>query len=207
MTLMNTSEGWGAVHRAIHWVAAAVILFQLALGFYMVNFITDLFVRFDYTQTHKSWGFIAFALVVFRLFWRRINPRPAPVRMARWQHRASEGAHLALYVLMVALPVSGWLMASASPLQDQYGIQNMVFNWFELPDPFVPGTSGLEKTLKAVHLYCAFAMTAILGVHVLAALKHHYIDRDGLLQRMITGRGEPGRTENAAAERATGSSS
>ncbi|MEL6774723.1 MAG: cytochrome b [Pseudomonadota bacterium] len=201
MTVMNTTEGWGLVHRAIHWGAAAVILFQLGMGFYMVNVVTDIFVRFDYTQTHKSWGFIAFALVILRLAWRWTNPRPAPVAMARWQHLASEGAHIALYVLMVAMPISGWLMSSASPLQDQYGIENKVFDWFVLPDPFVPGTADLEKVLKAIHLYCGFAIAAIIGIHAAAALKHQFVDRDGLLRRMILGRAHAAKT-GAEAHRA-----
>ncbi|MEM6973617.1 MAG: cytochrome b [Pseudomonadota bacterium] len=189
LALMNTADGWGLVHRLIHWAAAGVILFQLAMGLYMVNVVTDVYERFGHTQTHKSWGFVAFALVLLRMVWRWMNPRPVPVPMARWQHHASEGAHLALYALMVALPVTGWLMSSASPLQDAYGIKNMVFGWFELPDPFVPGSGDVEKVLKAVHFYAAMAMLALIGIHAAAALKHQFVDRDGLLNRMVRGRG------------------
>lgn len=188
MGLMNTAESWGWVQRLIHWFAAGLILFQLGLGFYMVNAVTDLFVRFDYTQTHKSWGFVAFALVLLRIVWRAVNRRPAPPAMPRWQHAASEGAHLALYILMIALPISGWLMASASPLQDAYGIRNEVFGLFELPDPFVPGSDEMEELLKAIHLWSAFAIAAIVAVHAAAAVKHQVVDGDGLLRRMVTGR-------------------
>ncbi|MEM9783497.1 MAG: cytochrome b [Pseudomonadota bacterium] len=191
MTMMNTREGWGLVHRLMHWAAAIVILFQLAMGLYMVNVVTDLYDRFAYTQTHKSWGFVAFVLVLARIAWRWKNPRPDPVEMPRWQHTASEGAHIALYVLMIVLPVSGWLMSSASPLQDLYGVKNMVFGVFELPDPFVPGSDPLDKALKAVHFYAGIAMLLIIGVHVAAAMKHHFVDRDGLLRRMVFGIAAP----------------
>lgn len=188
LRLRNTEDGWGLVHRALHWAIAGVILFQLGLGFYMTNVVTDVYAQFAYTQTHKSWGFVVFALALVRVGWRWANPVPKAPAMPRWQHHASEGAHYALYALMILLPVSGWLMASASPLQDQYGIKNMVFGLFELPDPFVPGSSGLDRTLKAVHYYAALGIVAIVGVHTAAALKHQFVDRDGLLRRMLLGR-------------------
>ncbi|MEO0763232.1 MAG: cytochrome b [Pseudomonadota bacterium] len=188
MAVMNTESGWGIVQRLLHWAAAGVILFQLAMGLYMTNLVTDIYDQFAHTQTHKSWGFVAFVLVLLRMVWRWVNPRPAAPAMPRWQHVASEGAHIALYVLMVVLPLSGWLMSSASPLQDSYGIKNMVFGLFELPDPFVPGTTEMEKLLKAVHFYAAMGLIALVGLHVAAALKHQFVDRDGLLMRMVSGR-------------------
>jgi cytochrome b561 len=93
---------------------------------------------------------------------------------------------------MLLLPLSGWLMASASPLNDPgafpFQVRNMVFGLFELPDPFNPGSRALEASLKAVHLWAAIALGALLLAHVGAGLVHHYIRRDRILTRMVAGR-------------------
>jgi cytochrome b561 len=108
--------------------------------------------------------------------------------MKRWERIAARISHPMLYVLMFALPLSGWLMASASPLQDLYSIQNMVFGAFALPDPFTPGDPALEDAFRSVHVFCALTLTILLFVHAAAALKHHFVARNNVLRRMIAGR-------------------
>ena len=192
--LRNGDEGWGLPARLLHWSMAVLILGLLAVGWYMVNVVgtSDLVLRFRLTQWHKSFGAVVFGLAVLRVLWRLANPTPAEPAGAAWEHAAARGAHLALYVLMLALPLSGWLMASASPLNDAgafpFQIKNMVFGLFELPDPFDPGSEALEKTFKAVHLWSAVAMAALLAAHAGAALVHHLVRRDRVLLRMVRGR-------------------
>ncbi|MEM7499281.1 MAG: cytochrome b [Pseudomonadota bacterium] len=190
MTALNTRTSWGWVQRAIHWVAAAVILFQLGMGYYMTTFLGDL-ERFSEIQTHKSWGFVAFVLVVLRFAWRMVNPTPAEPDMPNWQRIASRGSHIALYGLMVVLPVTGWLMSSASPLNDPdaypFQVKNMVFGLFEMPDPYPTGDKALSEMLGTIHEFAAWGIAALLLIHVAAALKHQFVDRDGLLTRMISG--------------------
>lgn len=189
MALRNTTEGWGWLARALHWAIAAIIVFMLAVGFYMAEIVTDVYEQFALVQIHKSWGFTAFALALIRVLWRLANPAPPmPDHMPSWERTAAHLGHLALYVLMFAMPLSGWLMASASELQELYGIRNMVFGLFELPDPFQPGDKGLEDLFGAIHFWCALALTAVLAVHAGAALKHHFVDRDNVLRRMVRGR-------------------
>ena len=144
MPAFDGPRGWGWVTRALHWTMAALILFQLGFGLWMVRAVPDLLQRFTLTQLHKSWGFVVFVLAVVRVGWRLANRHrpPLPPTMPRWQVRAAEASHLALYVLMFVMPISGWIMASASPTQDLLQMQNMVFGTFALPDPFVPGSSG-----------------------------------------------------------------
>ena len=186
---MNRKEGWGVIARLLHWTSGAVILFMLGLGVYMTQFVSDIYAQFGLFQTHKSWGFVAFALGALRIIWRAVNPTPVlPEGMKAWEIRASKLSHRALYGLMIALPVSGWLMASASPLQDSYGIKNMVFEQFEYPDPFVPGSATLETVFSTIHTACAIAIGLVILVHIAAALKHQFISRDGLILRMIRGR-------------------
>lgn len=189
MPLSNTAASWGWPARILHWSMAAIMLYMVTLGVYMVR-LDDIFARFALTQTHKSWGFVVFALACARLVWRLWN-RAAPLDppgMKPWERVASRVSHWGLYALMVALPLSGWLMASASPLQDSYGIRNMVFGLFEMPDPFIPGDKGLEAAFKLIHNAAAVALALLLAVHVGAALKHHFVMRDDVLRRMTWGR-------------------
>jgi cytochrome b561 len=184
----NTTTTWGWPARFLHWVMAGLILFQLGLGFRMVQLVSDVYVKFGLYQTHKSWGFVIFTLALLRIIWRVTHQPPEmPASMGSREVALARGAHLALYVLIVLMPLTGWLTASASPLQDTYGLKNMVFTWFELPDPFQPGSKGLEGLFKTIHAWAAFGMAVILAGHVAAALRHQFIKRDGVLRRMIRG--------------------
>lgn len=188
MSLKNTTEGWGWPARLLHWMMAIVIVGLLCVGFYMTNVVTDIYVQFELTQDHKSWGFVAFALACLRVVWRMVNPSPAlPDGMSALERLLAHGGHYALYVCMFAMPLTGWLMSSASPLQDQYGIKNMVFGAFELPDPFVPGSAEMLEIFETLHFLFALALVALLLGHAGAALKHHFVNRDTVLRRMLRG--------------------
>jgi cytochrome b561 len=189
VSAFDSAAGWGWVTRTLHWTMAALILFQLGYGLYMSR-VGDLLQRFLLTQTHKSWGFVLFLLALGRVLWRlgnRARP-PLPATMPRWQVRAAGLSHVLLYVLMLAMPVSGWLMAAASPVQDLLQMQNLVFGSYALPDPFVPGSERIEAGLRLVHVSGAIALALLLAVHAGAALRHHFVDHDGVLRRMLTGR-------------------
>ncbi|MEM6439738.1 MAG: cytochrome b [Pseudomonadota bacterium] len=196
MALRNDDAAWGLPARLLHWSMAVIMIGTLGLGAYTANIVTDVYEQFALVQIHKSWGFVVFALAIARVAWRLVNPTPKdPEGTPAWQAKASHRAHQALYVLMFALPITGWLMSSASTLQDLYGIKNMVFGLFAMPDPFVPGSDALEAVFSWAHTLCAVALTAILLVHAGAALKHHFIDRDGVLTRMVRGRPQEGSGE------------
>lgn len=211
--LGNSWGSWGLVTRLLHWISAAVILFLIGLGLYMTGeaVAADVYVQFGLVQTHKAWGIVAFSLGVLRILWRVASPTPdLPDETGPAMRMLAHGGHVALYVLVIAMPVTGWLMASASPLQDQYGIPTLLtleyllgpetsapliawLGWengvlLEVPDPFVPGSEELYKAFRAAHHYGAFALMALIAGHVLAALKHGLINRDGVLSRMVRGR-------------------
>ncbi len=189
MGLRNTSAGWGLAARLLHWAMAGVILFMFGLGIWMSNFVPDVFEQFGLVQLHKSWGFVVFALALVRVIWRLMNPAPPlPAHMGGLERTFAHAGHLALYVLMFAMPLTGWLMASASELQELYGIRNMVFGLFEMPDPFVPGSKPLEDLFRAAHFWCGVALGLTVLGHAAAGLKHHFVNRDNVLTRMITGR-------------------
>ena len=194
MGIRNSSEAWGWPARLIHWVMALLVIGMLGFGFYLTNaFNPGDPAKLGLVQQHKSFGFTVFVLACLRLVWRAVNPTPRlPRGMRRMEYAAARVSHIALYILMVALPVSGWLMASASPLNnpDAYPIQirNIVFGLFELPDPIKVGTSELEHLFRSIHFYCGLALLSVLGAHVVGALKHHFINRDDVLTRMLSGR-------------------
>jgi cytochrome b561 len=204
--LRNTDQRWGAVAKLFHWVVALLMIGLLLVGFFMVEIIPLVIddlndattLRYDLTQTHKSFGFVVFVLACVRLFWRWINPvHPGlPGDTPGWQKALVNTTHYSMYGLMLLLPLSGWLMASASPLNDAGGylpqIKNMVFGLFEMPDPFVPGDRGLEVIFKTVHEYAGYALAFLLVAHVAGVLYHHFILRDSVLTRMLpSGRNRP----------------
>lgn len=193
MPLKNTTTGWGWLARLFHWSMAIVIIGLLVMGFYIAEILTGtdsdtLLEKFNLTQDHKSWGFVAFTLALMRVIWRLFNPSPAlPEGMSAIERLLAHGGHYGLYFCMFLMPLSGWLMASASPLQDAYGIKNKVFATFELPDPFVPGSEELVGLFANIHALAGLGLAVLLLGHVLAALKHHFVNKDTVLRRMIRG--------------------
>jgi len=190
MKLFNTSESWGWLARLFHAVMAILILYMLGLGIYMVDFTNDVYEKLSYVELHKSWGFVAFFLAVLRIVWRWINPAtPAlPKETKRWERIAAHVTHYGLYVCMLSLPLSGWLMSSASPLQVDYGISNMVFGLFEMPDPFSSGSKVLSEQFKLIHEVSGNVLIALLILHAAAAGKHLFILKDNIVQRMTWGK-------------------
>ena len=184
MLLRSTDQGWGALVRAFHWLIAALIIAQGVIGLSMVQMgLTPAKVRVF--ALHKSIGLTILALVLLRIAWRLTEKRPAdPPAMPRWQVRAARGVHLALYLLILAIPLSGWWFNSAAnaPL--------VWFGWFDVPSL----TRGLDPVWKPrallLHQSLFWILVALLVLHVGAALWHHFRQRDNVLRRMISGAGE-----------------
>ncbi len=191
--IRDSRQGWGWLSRLFHWLMALLVFGMLGLGFYMVRVETDLVDRYLQIQWHKSFGFTIFVLAGLRLVWRWLSPEhpQLPADTPVWQGRAARTSHVLLYALMFALPLTGWLMATASPLNDPdafpFQMPNLVFGLFDLPDPFSKGRESLRVLFHWLHLGTAILLASLLLVHVLAALKHHFIDRDAVLRRMFTG--------------------
>lgn len=186
MRARNGDGSWGWVARALHWTMAGLILFQIGLGVAMVWLVTDPLRQFALYQTHKSWGFVLFVLALARLVWAGVGgPRPGLAALAPWRRRLAGSVQALLYALMLFMPVAGWISASAAPIQDVLGIPNMVFGWFALPDPWVPGNARIAALAGAAHLWGAILLGLVLCAHVAGALGHA---RDGILARMTFGK-------------------
>jgi cytochrome b561 len=162
---------------ALHWLMAALILCLFGVGLYMSGLPLSP-TKLQIYAWHKWAGVTVFLLVFARLAWRATHrPPPLPAAMPRWQKVAAHAGHALLYLLMIAIPVSGWLMSSAK------GFQTVYFGVLPIPD-LLAKNKELGDTLRDVHQALNFLMIAIVAGHVGAALKHHFIDRDDILTRM-----------------------
>ena len=195
MGLANTERSWGWPARALHWLMAVMIVAMLVFGFWLVMaFNPGDPAKLGPVQVHKSFGFVVFALACLRIIWRAVNPTPVlPSAMGGLERMAAKVGHLALYALMLAIPLSGWLGGSASPYNDvdayPMQIRNMVFGLFEMPDPFPVGSHELSDAFMTAHGIGAAALVVVLAGHVAAATWHGAVARDGVMRRMWSGRG------------------
>lgn len=164
--------------KILHWLMAILLFGLLALGFYM----HDLPLSPDKLKLyswHKWAGVTAFLLVAFRLFWRITHRPPAlPDSMPKIMQFAAHAGHLMLYLLMIAIPLSGWLMSSAK------GFQTVYFGVLPIPD-LLDKNKEVGDLLALVHKSLNLLFVAVLAGHIGAALKHHFIDKDGILTRML----------------------
>ena len=167
----------------LHWLVALLIFAAFPLGVYMhdLPLSPD---KLRFYSYHKWLGITVLLLVAIRLAWRLTHVPPAlPASVAAWQRRASVLVHGLLYALMLAIPLSGWLMSSAK------GFQTVWFGVLPLPD-LVGKDKALGDLLAEVHETLNFTLLALVAVHVAAALQHHFIERRPFLQRMGWGRKE-----------------
>ena len=163
---------------ALHWIMALLILATLPLGLIMTEMPLSP-QKLQYYSWHKWLGVTVFGLAVLRLTWRATHPPPPlPASVPAWQRQAAHTLHWALYALMLAIPLVGWLMSSAK------GIQTVYLGVLPIPD-LLSKDEALGEALAAVHAWLAYVLIALLVVHVAAALKHHLIDRDDVLSRML----------------------
>ncbi len=163
----------------LHWLLAAMIFMSLLVG----NFLSGLPVsplHLRLANWHKWAGVTILALSLLRLAWRLTHRPPPDVPMARWQQRAAHATHWAMYLLFIAVPLAGWAYSSAS------GFPVVWFGVLPLPD-FVAADKALAESLAPLHTLLAYLLAALIAVHVAAAVKHHVVDRDGLLARMSLG--------------------
>ncbi len=182
MALRNTSEKWGGVAKTLHWLLAVLILAMLTIGFYAADIVGLRSPEgFQWIQRHKSLGILVLALVLVRLVWRWQNVAPPiPTHVKPWERGAGKAAHILLYVLMLAMPVTGWLLVSTS----SSGLKTEVFGLFTLPHLMGPDKAWHEA-FETAHGLMGYALAGLILVHVAAALKHHFVYRDDVLKRML----------------------
>lgn len=162
-----------------HWLVAVLVVAAFTLGLVMTDIPGLTPTKLRYFSWHKWIGVTVLMLAVLRVLWRLFHPSPAyPDTMARWQQRAANGLHILLYVLIFAVPLSGYFYSLAS------GVPVVYLGLFELP-VLIDANPVLKPVLKGVHYWLNMLLAASVGVHVAAALKHQFVDRDGVLRRML----------------------
>ena len=177
-------RGYAWPIRLIHWLMAILVIVMIIAGLAMVNGPWDgKFppARGPLYDLHRGIGFILLILVVLRLLVYRFTrpPSPLPDSMPRWQKWAAETNHFLLYLLLIVQPLFGWYATNV------WGVKNItVFGWFDLP-ALAEKNRELGNQLLAIHGYIGFAITALVGLHIAAAMKHYLIDKDNVLQRML----------------------
>ncbi len=167
---------YSAAAIGLHWLLALALAGSFGVGLYMADlpFSPQ---RLKLYNWHKWAGVTILTLSLLRLAWRLRKSPPAAPAMPPWQARAAAAAHAAMYLLFFAVPLVGWAYSSAA------GFPVVAFGILPLPD-FVPVDRVLSEALKPWHGWLAWALAVLVGLHVAAALKHHFVDRDGLLRRM-----------------------
>lgn len=177
--LKNTTTEYGRIAIALHWLVTVAVIGLFALGLW----ISDLEYYDAWYQRgpalHKSIGVLLFVVVAFRLAWRWLNPvpRPEPTHAA-WERRLAGVAHVLLYALLFATMLAGYLISTAD------GRPIEVFGLFSVPAT-LSGIENQEDIAGEIHEILAFILIGLSGLHAAAALKHHFIDRDRTLRRML----------------------
>jgi len=163
---------------SLHWLMAILLFGLLALGFYMHDLPLSP-QKLQFYSWHKWAGVTAFLLVLVRLAWRATHVPPAlPASMPKLMQFAAHAGHFMLYALMLAIPLTGWLMSSAK------GFQTVWFGVLPLPD-LLNKDKELGDLLQQIHMLLNFGMAGLVVAHLGAAFKHHFLDRDDVLARMI----------------------
>lgn len=163
----------------LHWLTALLIIAAFTLGLVMTDIPGITPTKLKYYSWHKWLGVTVLALAVIRVLWRKANRPPAQLAsMTALQVKMADGMHYLLYFLIFAVPLSGYLYTTAA------GVPVVYLGLFQIPSLFEADTA-LKEILKPVHYWLNMLLAAAVAGHVLAALKHHFIDRDGVLKRML----------------------
>jgi len=179
MNWYNTTQTWGLISIIIHWLTAITIITLFILGLWMV----ELTYYDDWYRTaphlHKSFGLLIFFLTILRIIWLQLSKKPAPLNNhSQFEQHLAEIVHWILYILLFSLMFSGYLISTA----DGRAIE--LFNWFEIP-AILSGITGQEDIAGKIHYILAISLIVIVCLHAIGAIKHHFIDKDKTLSRML----------------------
>jgi cytochrome b561 len=174
---ISETARYGAAAMVLHWLTALLVVAGFTLGLSMVGLPFSR-QKLQWYAWHKWIGITIWLLTCGRLAWRASHPVPPMELMPAWQQRAAVVIHALLYVLLVAIPLSGWLYSSAT------GVQVVYLSVLPLPD-LVPKDKPMADLLRSVHVTLNFTLLGLVCIHGAAALKHHFVDRDAVLIRML----------------------
>ena len=173
----DPASGYAPAAKLLHWATALLVLGMLGVGLWMVGLPFGLPKLYAYAW-HKWIGLTVVVLTLLRLLWRiRRPPPPLPATVTAWERRLAPWTHAALLILLLAQPVSGWLMSSAG------GVSVVWFGLLPLPD-LVPREPHAFALLRALHHWLAWSLIVLLALHVAAVVRHAVFRHDGIFRRM-----------------------
>jgi cytochrome b561 len=178
MSLMNTQTEYGSISKFFHWFIFSLVVLMICIGFGAdYGLFTSKEVKHEIVNIHKLMGIFISLLIMVILFWKLINPKPKLSN--HWLTRfAASFMHFFLYLTLIAMTLSGWIMSTAAgKFPDFFGIL--------FPFPGIPSDQPLADLAFEAHEYLAWILIVLILLHVSAALKHYYIDKDNVLQRML----------------------
>ncbi len=177
MLIRNTQNRYGLVTISLHWITAILMIGLLILGLYMVGLPVSP-EKLKFYRWHKEFGAIVLALAFLRIVWRFSSMVPTLDFLPVLERLGALAVHYAFYIFMFAMPITGWMMSSAA------GFPVSFFGLFLLPDLVSPNES-LRITLTETHKWLGYLLIVTIVLHVSASLKHHYINKDNVLRRML----------------------
>src|SRR3990167_216533 len=177
MQMTNTENRYGIVTIFLHWLMSILIIWLLVLGLYMLTLPIS-HEKLKLYGWHKEYCLLVLALVIFRLIWRLTNITPR-LSLPLLEKLAARSVHWAFYIFMFAMPITGWLITSAA------GLPASFFGLFVLPNLIAPNEE-LRILFQDIHQWLGYALIATIVLHTSAALKHHFINKDDILWRMLS---------------------
>ncbi len=175
--IRNTDTHYGLVAQFFHWAVVIGIALQFVWA-WRIDESESRILEYALVNQHKSIGITILALVILRLLWRAFNrPPPHPEHLKRWERLAAGVTHWGLYGLILAMPLSGWAYTAAAGYGPEF------FGLVDIPALF-PSNEGLEDVMHEVHETLAKVLIGLAALHILAALRHHFIVKDNVLKRM-----------------------
>ena len=179
-------QRYNSIAIILHWVMAIAFIAMLISGVVMEYAQLEQSLKFNLYQWHKASGVLLLIAVVLRILWRMISTLknqipPLPENFKPLEQKAAKLGHLGLYAVMIAMPLTGWMMVSSSV----YGLPTIVFGWFEWPHiPGIQGDEAINKISNRAHMIVGIAFALLIGAHIAAVIKHALFDNENLLTRM-----------------------
>lgn len=175
--IRNTDMKYGSVSKFFHWLVFLLVTTLILVGFFWQNTGA---MKPTVINVHKLVGILTFCIVLLRMWWTLSNAKPQVPNAKRWEKILEHTAHGLIYVCLLAMPLSGWVMVTAA------GRPPHLFG-LTIPMPGIAKNMATAMTAGGVHLIVAWTLIVLVGLHILAALKHHFINKDIVLKRMLPG--------------------
>lgn len=177
MQWKNSNSGFGIIAILLHWVMALFIIGLVCIGLYMTALPVSI-QKLNYYGWHKEFGMLMFMFIIVRLSWRLYNTTPTLAELPFWEKVAARAVHWAFYVILFLQPIVGWLISSAA------GLPVSFFGWFVFPT-LIAANEEYRMLFTQVHQALGYILIVIFFLHVSAALKHYFYNKDNIMQRML----------------------